>query len=71
MEKLLLQSLKEGWGHLIKLEFKKFIWVLYGELGTCFTLALQFLGILGMKSKRNWNVEVQKRGKEGEKNGSI
>lgn len=53
MEKLLLQSLKEGWGHLIKTEFKKFIWVLCGKLGTCFTLALQLLVILGMQSKRN------------------
>lgn len=71
MEKLLLQSLKEGWGHLIKIEFKKFIWVLCGKLGPCFTRALQLLVILGMQSKRNWNVEVWKRGKEGEKKGSI
>lgn len=65
MERLLLQSLREGCGHLIKEKLEKFSRVLSGKLGVCLTLASQLPVILGTQIERNWTFNVWKQRKEG------
>lgn len=58
MENLFFQSLREGWGHLIWEEFKKFCRVLSQELATGFILAPQPLFICDTQSRRIWKFKA-------------